>query len=843
MNSCTGIACLDPSPSFARSRHASRTRGTRIAALVAALVFCASFAWGAEAQYTQRADTNRDAAYTGELYLTPSNVNQNQFGNLFSYNVDGYIAAQPLYVPNVNISGVGVVNVVYVATMHDTVYAFNADASGAPLWQVSFLNSGNGVSSEPGSALGCFGVTNFTEEGILGTPVIDPATSTMYLVAKTQEVTGGVTSYVFRLHALDITTGAEKFGGPVIINPSVMNGNTKITLNTKVDMQRPALLESNGSIFITFGSNGCDRNAHGWLVAFNATTLQQQAVFNSSPAKQWGSSIWMSGVGPALDADGNIYVITANGTYDINQGGSDWGDTVLKFTFDGSSLNVDDWFTPSNQQTLAQNDLDFGSGGPVLLPDQSSGPQHLLVATGKYGTIYLINRDNMGGYHANDQVLQELPSAVGSIWGAPIYWNNALYYAGRQDKIKAFPFVNGSISPTPVETTSDFTLQGIPSLSANGDNNGLLWVVRDKSPSDNTWLLSAFNASTLQTHIQEIYNTEMNSSRDALGTAPHFTTPLVMNGKVFVGTNNQLKVYGLFPVLEPTVGNNQQAAVNTPINLTAQATNPYSGAPIPNAAVSFTDGGRGGTFNPPTATTDANGNAQTTYTLPQSAGNITITAASNGYASATFLEVAVPGPPASVSIISGSSQSGTVTTTLPAPLVVKVKDLYGNWVSGAAVTYSDGGLNGSSFSPNPAITGSNGNASATYTLPTVAKSGYAVTASTGSASPATFHETSLAASPASVGTAGGNQQTGTRGTQLSKPLIAVVKDQYGNNVPNVTVNFTDSGAGGKFSNAHPVTNNMGDASTNYTLPSSPGTYSITASVSGGFKAIFTEVAK
>ncbi len=785
---------------------------------------------------TQRGDVKRDGQFSNETYLTPQNVNVNQFGSLFNNAVDGYVVAQPLYMSGVTING-NVVNVVYVATANDSVYAFNADVAGPPLWQASFLNSGNGttVTPEPVSALGCPYVNGFTQVGVTGTPVIDPATNTIYLVAKTMEVTGGVTNYVFRLHALDITTGLEKFGGPVVINASVGS----VTLNTQNDLQRPALLELNGTIYIGFGSNGCDQLAHGWLLAYSASTLQQLGLINTSPAKTYGSSLWMSGVGPAADSLGNIYLVTANGTFDVNTGGSDYGDTVMKLAFNGSTFTVEDYFTPFNQGQMAAHDLDLGSGAAVLLPTQTGPNPNLLVTVGKTGTIYLINEDDMGGYTPSgpDNVVEELPGAVKGIWGAGVYWNNALYFAGRQDYIKEFSFANGTISPmVPIaESPSSYTFTGIPVLSANGNENGLLWMVRNLNANSSTELLSAFNATTMA----EIYNTNKNPGRDQLTATPHFATPLIANGKVYVGSQTEVQVYGLFPALTPSTGNNQTATVHTQINLSVQAANPYTGAGISGVQVMFSDGGKGGTFNPSSGTTGSTGLLTTVYTLPQTAGTYSLTATSAGYTTATFTEIASAGPPATLSVISGSSQSGTVGTVLGSPLTVQAKDSFGNKVAGALVTFSD--TVGGSFSPNPATTASNGEASTALTLPTTAHTGFAVTASSGSATPATFHETSVAGAPASETIAAGNKQTAAPGTQLPKPLVVVVKDQYGNPVPGVTVNFSDGGAGGSFLNSAPVTNSAGQASATYTLPPAAGSYSITATVSS-YVVTFTEVA-
>jgi hypothetical protein len=812
----------------------------RIAATVAMTVLGATALWAGDAQYTQRGAANRQGLYDNEVYLTPQNVNVSLFGNLFTYNVDGQVAAQLLYVPNVNISGVGTVNVLYVVTENDSVYAFNADTpgSGNALWQVSFLNTSNGVNAEPIASQGCPGVTGYTEVGITGTPVIDPNTNTIYMVAKTQEQSGSTYNYVFRLHALDITTGAEKFGGPTVITASVISNGKTIALNPQVDQQRPALLEMNGSIFIAFGSNGCDKGAHGWLLAYSASTLTQQGVFVTSTATTGEASLWMSGIGPAADASNNLYLVTANGTFDINTGGSDWGDTVMQMTFNGSSFTVTDSFTPFNQGTMAQQDLDLGAGAAVLLPPQTVGPPNLLVEAGKTGTIYLINCDDMGGYNTTqDNIVQELPAAVQGIWGAPVYWNNALYFAGRGDTIKGFNFVNGMIQTPPVESSNPYTLQGIPSISANGNNSGLLWLIHNLTANNPTQVLAAFNASTFQTSLAKVYDTQQNSTRDALGNVPHFATPLVANGKVYVGGSAQVKIYGLFPELNPSAGNFQSATVNTPITLTAQAVSPYTGAALPGVSVTFYNGAKGGQFVPNPVITDSNGNATTSYTLPQTAGTLTVTATSPGYSTASFTETGVAGPPAVVAAVSGANQSGPVGTALPAPLVVKVKDSFGNLVSNAQGTFADGMPTGS-FYPNPATTSSNGQASTNFTLPTVAKS-FNATATSGSATVANFKETSLAGPPASIATDGGNKQIGMHGTQLPKPLKVTVADQYGNPVPNVTVNFIDNNAGGNFTSWNPVTSNQGVASTMYTLPPTTGTITITATVSS-YSVNFTE---
>ena len=697
----------------------AQTRGGQqaIATVVILLLFSASVAWGQVNVFTQRFDATREGQNVSETFLTPANVNTGQFGNLYSYSVDGYVVAQPLYVANVNLPGMGVHNVIYVATMHDSVYAFDADdLVSQPLWQVSFINPPS-VTTEPISNQGCPNVTQYTEVGIVGTPVIDPTTNTLYVVAKTQEISGGSTNFVFRLHALDITTGQEKFGGPVLITASAPSAKGTITMQTQRQAQRPGLLLSNGTLYIGFGSNGCDHSL-GWLLAYNPTSLQQIGVLNTSPNQPAGASIWMSGTGLAADSNGYVYFVTANGRFDVNAGGLDYGDTVMKVNLGGSQgLNVVDYFTPFDQENMANNDLDLGSGGATLLPDPQPGPfPHELVVAGKTGTIYLVNRDNMGHYSSSgNNIIQTLTSAIGPEFGTAAYWNNTIYFAGRGDFVKGFPLSNGQIVTPPLQSAKGYSLFGIPVISANQETNGILWFVRNlPPPATSTTVLSALNA----TNLSEIYNTNQLTNRDALGPAVHFATPLIANGKVYVGTQTQLKVYGLLGITTATGGGSQIGTVGStlPQPLKVQVVDAYAGSAMVGVPVTFSDGGKGGTFSQGTVNTDSNGNASTTYTLPKTAGAVTIAAAGPATTTATVHEQALPGAPASLGIVSGDNQSASRGTQLPAPLVVSVDDQYGNGVPRVTVTFSDQNAGGS-FSTTTPVTNGSGQASVTYTLP------------------------------------------------------------------------------------------------------------------------------
>ena len=583
---------------------------------------------------------------------------------------------------------------------------------------------------------------------------------------------------------------------------------------------------------------GCDLSGRGWMFAYDATSLQQLAVMTMQPDNSYGTSIWQSGVGPAADSAGNVYLSTANGLFNYSL--MDLGDSVLKLSLNNGAFNVLDYFTPFDQDVKAADDIDMGSGGVTLLPYQTGASRpNLLVTSGKDAGIYLIDTDNMGGYNLvdNSQIPQFLPNAMGNeFFGNPVYWNNTIYMLAHLDYLRSFSLGvdgTGKSSFTPLAQTSlKLIVNGLPVISANGNTNGIVWLVRAIKQVP---LLSAYNATTLTL----LYDSGMNSTRDSLGTFnTHFATPIVANGKVFAATQTQLVAYGLLPQINATGGSGQVAPVGTtlPAPLTVVASNPYTGAPIAGVTVTFSDGGKKETFSNPSAVTDANGQASTTYTLPTTAQTLTITASASGYATASFTEQSTGAAVATLAVVSGGKQVGKAGSTLPLPIVIKAKDSLGNVVPGTSITFTDGV--GGTFSPNPAVTGSTGQASTTYTLPTVAKA-LTVTASVGSII-VRVSEQSVPGPATTMSILQGNNQSAHPNNKLPKTLIVSVTDQYGNGISGVTVNFTDNGAGGIFSSVNPVTSALGRVTVTYTTPAKTGTVTITASYSTLPPAVFTE---
>ncbi len=497
---------------------------------------------------TYHNDNLRTGQNVNESILTTANVNSAMFGKLFSLPVDGPIFAQPLYMPGVTV-GTQVHNLVFVATEHDSVYAWDADtASATPVWSVSFLNPAAGVTAIPcGEAASGQGdcATITPEFGITSTPVIDPSTGTLYVVASTKEVSGSTTSYVYRLHALSVTTGQEKFGGPVVIQAT----SGSATFVPIQHLQRPALLLVNGVAYIGFGSHADLSPWYGWLLGYSAGTLQQVMVFNTAPTNGEGA-IWQSGCGPAADASGNIYFNTGNGPFDANTGGADYGDSIVKLNSSGKVL---DYFTPYNQATLDATDADVGSSGLTLLPDQTGTYARVLIGAGKQGVIYSVNRDGMGKYNAaSNQNIQSLAGlSTNGLFGSPAYWNGNVYFAAWNDYLRAFQVSNGTVALTSHSSVTLAFPGATPSVSSNGTSNGIVWIIQENVPNDTvitnppTAVLRAYDATNLANELYD--STQAAGNRDAAGGAVKFAVPAIANGKVYVGNSNQLTVYGLLP--------------------------------------------------------------------------------------------------------------------------------------------------------------------------------------------------------------------------------------------------------------------------------------------------------
>jgi hypothetical protein len=501
--------------------------------------------------FTHHNDKARTGQNLSEIVLTTANVNTSTFGKLATFSTDGIAHASPLYVANVNIPSAGLRNVVYLATEHDSVYAFDADAPGGnPLWKVSFINPGAGITTVPNGDTGeCCDIT--PEIGITGTPVIDPATNTLYVVAKTKE---GSNTYVHRLHALDLATGAEKLGGPVVIQASVAgtgNGAVGGTLsfNQLHENQRTALLLHNGVVYMGFGSHGDYQPYHGWLLGYNATTLQQVLSY-SSTANSEGGGIWLSGGGIVVDSSGNFFFATGDGGFDANTGGIDFGDSFLRFSPTGLHGSVLDYFTPHDEGTLDTDNLDLDAGGMILLPDQPGAHPHLLVSAGKNGSIYLVDRDNMTHFHTADQNPQTLVNIfpfgtpLPGNYSSPVYYNGAVYFGPVADVLQVFKLNNGLLTTAPTSTSPEAYPYpgGALAISANGNTNGILWAVYRNGTANGA--LRAYDASNLNF---ELYNSDQAGTRDTLDIAAKFAIPLVVNGKVFVASNSKLTVYGLLP--------------------------------------------------------------------------------------------------------------------------------------------------------------------------------------------------------------------------------------------------------------------------------------------------------
>ena len=626
---------------------------------------------------TYHNDIARTGQNTNETILTPTNVNSTTFGKLFSFTIDGYAYAQPLYYANLTMgagtSQAGTVhNVLFIATENDSVFAFDADSNGGPnasaLWKVSLIDAAHGAGAGenpmPNDDVSTADIV--PQIGITGTPVIDPTTNTMYVVAKS---TVADTTFIQRLHAIDITTGQEKFGGPVTLAAQVAgngNGSTggQLRFDPKWENNRPGSLLLNGIVYLGFASHGDNGPWHGWILAYNAATLQQTSALCLTPNGQ-GSGVWQGGAGLAADVPdpvnhpyGRMFITTGNGTYDATSpfaNGMDYGDDDIRLDLTKGVLTIQDSFTPTNQANLSSSDQDLGSGGAVLLPTQTGANPNLLVQVGKSGTIYVVNRDNMGGYSTTtDTIVQEFGTEIGGIWGMPAYWNGNVYFWGKDDNLKAFSVANGNLSAGPVSTGPDESgfPAPTPAISSNGTTNGIVWAIQtDNYLSNGTEVLHAYDATNVAT---ELYRSSTNAARDVAPMATKFAVPTITDGKVYVTGSGTVSVYGLLagsqvaatPVISP-------AGTSFATTISVTITDTTTGATI----YYTTDG-----TTPTSASTKYTGaitvsSSETITAIATATGLINSQPASQTYTSTTQAAAPTFNPPA-------GSYAGTQSVTL-----------------------------------------------------------------------------------------------------------------------------------------------------------------------------------
>jgi hypothetical protein len=512
---------------------------------------------------TYQYNNSRTGANINETTLSPSNVHVSTFGKLHSFPVDSLVYGQPLYVPNLQIAG-GTHNVVFVITENNSVYAFDADYRvSTPLWHRHVGIPVPCSPSQPVPGSNCNLVYLTSVIGITSTPVIDLTQGTggaIYVEARTNPNNAG--KYFHILHKFDLSTGKDMPGSPVVIKGSVRgtgkdNVNGIVAFNQRSENDRGALLLANGIVYVPFASINDAPIFHGWIFGYDATTMTRRYVFNTTPNNSTNhggdgeqGGIWNGTI--TADANNVLFTTTGNGTWDNTVG--DWGNTYLKLTPGTSKLQVADFFTPA-ALAFDTDDTDLGTSAAILLPDQSGTYPHVMVGGDKNGTVYVVNRDNMGKYHSSgDQILQELTGAVGvhehtagdcndthndCNYGTPAYWNGNVYFSGVNDNVEAFAIANGQLSGPKSKSPTTYGFPGAtPAVSANGTTNGIVWVVQPIIS-----ILHAYDATNL---ANELYNsTQASGGRDALGSNTKFAPPTVVNGKVFVGTKNAVVVYGL----------------------------------------------------------------------------------------------------------------------------------------------------------------------------------------------------------------------------------------------------------------------------------------------------------
>ena len=633
--------------------------------LVLLLLVTASLASGVNV-LTQHNDNMRQGANLQETTLTPTNVNAAHFGKLFEQTVDGQVYAQPLYMSGLQIGGT-THNIVFVATEHDSLYAYDADTKAAALWHRSFIDPANNVTTVSWHDVDSDDIV--PEIGITGTPVIDATAGTLFVVAKTME---SGTCFQ-RLHALDVATGQERNGSPVVIAATVSgtgDGNSQgvLPFDSLTENQRPGLLLlTNGVIYIAWASHGDEFPAHGWIMSYDENTLAQLSYFITTPNGGLGG-IWMAGCGLSSDSNGNIYCSTGNGQFELDSNGNHTGDDysgcLLRFS-STNGITLTDFFSPSNEDYINTNDVDFGSGGVMLLPDQAGAHPHLGIAAGKDNVVFLFDRDNLGGFApppaSNTGMYEVIPNAITSCFDTPAYFNNSIYYhgVGSTENLKQFSIQSGSMSMTAVTTgTVHFGKPGAtPIISASGSTNGLVWEIQ------NTGTVSAavLHATLASNVSQQVYSSrDAASSRDVpSGQAVKFSTPTVANGKVYMGTFDTLSVYGLLAASSTT-------ALTVNISGSGSVTSGYAGTTTQQIGAQLTLTATASPGSSFVSWTDSNGSILTTsssYTFTVTPG--LVLNANFSAIPTTTLTVNVSG---SGSVTSG--YSGATTRQIGAQLTV-----------------------------------------------------------------------------------------------------------------------------------------------------------------------------
>ncbi len=837
---------LSASPSERRKwvSHTTRPVSPWWIGALAALLLLAAIPSAAQAPIsvtTYQYNNQRTGVNSNETILTPANVNSLNFGRLFSQTVDGDVFAQPLYVPSVTINGT-VHNVIYVATEHDSVYAFDADSNtgvnAQPLWRTSFLSTG--VATVSSGALGVYDIN--PEYGITGTPVIDGSTNTLYVVAETLENNG--ISFVKRLHALDISTGAEKTGSPVLISASAsVPGQSTVTFDPQWEQQRGGLLLYSGVVYIPFGSHGDDGDWRGWILgySYNGSTLAQVFVFCSEPSavNGAGGGIWQNGQGLSMDTGSNLFTTTGNGYFDTTGTPPiDYGDSVVRMDL-SQGPTIQDYFTSWNQAAMFSQNLDLS--GIAILPAQPGPYPNLLVASGKDSNIYVLNRDSgrMGQFNSSsNKIVQELDAVVGGMFSAPVYFNGKIYFWGSGDVLKAFTLTSGTLSTSPTDRGTDtFGFPGaMPTISANGTSNGILWALNSSNWSNSgpggAGELFAYNANNLSAGA--IYTTFQNSG-DATGGAIKFAVPIVANGKVYVEAEGQISVYGLRSQGQTAPSITSSSSATIAVGTAGSFTVTTTGAPTPSlsktgtlpSGVTFVDNGNG------TATLGGTPATGTAGSYP-----ITITASNGvGTAATQSFTLTVNGAGTAPTITSankttltlGTAGSFTVSTTgIPTPSLSETGTLPNG------VTFKDNGNGTATLGGTPA-TGTVGS----YPITIIASNGVGTAASQG------FTLTVQQLAPAITSA---NSTTFTVGTAGSFKVTTIGAPTPSLNetgaLPN-GVTFIDNDNGTATLSGTPATGTAGSYPITITASNGVGTdatQSFTLTVSGGGGSNFAYVA-